>query len=153
MAYATPEKLRRRLPESALAQLTRETGDAADDEMLTEVCVESDGILNVAANTAGYTTPVSSSDGSTMGTLETHSLSIAKFLLLNRRGLGSLDLAAETLYKAALKFGEQLACGDMELLGAAVKGIPAATSGSSLAGSEDLVFGKGNRTSDPMRGL
>jgi phage gp36-like protein len=153
MSYSTPDDLRRRLPEKALAQLTTETGDAPDDDLLAEVITEADAILDVAANTAGYATPVISESASTMGSMKSHSLSIAKFLLLDRRGLGAFDPAAETLYKAATAFTDRVAKGDLELSGADLKSVPAAAAGAVLAGSEDVVFGKGSRTSDPMRGL
>jgi len=153
MGYSSSADLLRRLPEKALAQLTTEASSLPDDTMLTEVLVEADSILDVAANSAGLVTPIVSANAATMAVLNTHSLSIAKFLLLDRRGLGAFDPAAETLYKAALSFADKLAKGDIELAGAPVRSVPAAASGSVLAGSEVSFFGKGSRSSDPMRGI
>ncbi|MDD5305387.1 MAG: DUF1320 family protein [Elusimicrobia bacterium] len=155
MSYTTTEKLKRRLPETALAQLTTDSGNNPNDTMLEEVLAEVDGLIDTAANTGGYITPIASTNAATKATLESHELSIAKFLILDRRGMTVLDPAAETLYKAALSFlaGISKADGGIELAGAPKKATPTQSSGAVLGGSDRRFFGRSGGRPDPMQGL
>lgn len=151
--YATLEGLKNRLPAQALADLTTESGSEPDDEMLDSILSEVDGLIDTAANTGGYATPIVSESGATKTALESHTLSIAKFLILDRRGMTAYDPASETLYKAALAFLGGLQKGDIELAGAPLRVSPATSTGSVIAGSEARVFGRGFCTRDPRRGI
>jgi phage gp36-like protein len=153
VSYTTTEKLERRLPESVLAQLTTDSGTNPDDSMLEEVLAEVDGLIDTAANTGGYATPVVTDNPATKAALESHELSIAKFLILDRRGMTAYDPASETLYKAANAFLAGLAKGDIELAGAAAKGVSQSSSGSILGGSERRFFGRSLGRCDPMKGI
>lgn len=152
-SYATKEELENRIPESALAQLTTESGTSPEDTMLEEVLQEADGMIDTAANTAGYVTPIVSDVDATMSVLKTHEISIAKFLLLDRRGMTAYDPASEKLYQAALDFLSTLRKGDVELAGAPVKAPATTPTGAVSASSEANYFGRGTRRCNPLRGI
>lgn len=153
MSYATVDEFKQRLRDSHLVQLSADSGTEADEDMLQAILTEVDGLIDTAANTAGYATPIVSTVAATKAALRSHELSIAKFLLLDRGGMGAYDPAAETLYKAANSFLDALGKGDLELAGAGLKSVPTSPTGAVHATSEDRFFGKGSEESDPMRGI
>lgn len=152
--YATIDDFQSRLSQKALADLSADVAGADSDEDVLEALLhEVDGMIDTAANTAGYATPINSDVPATMSVLRTHELSIAKFLLLDRRGMTAYDPASETLYKAALDFLKALANGDVELAGASAKAVPMTPTGAVSASSEKNVFGRGFRECNPRRGI
>jgi len=155
VSYATAQALKQRLPPDALNELAGEKGEdqVNVDARIEKILKEVDGMFDTAANTAGLVTPIVSDVDATNSWLETHELSIAKYLLLDRRGMTAYDPAAENLYNKAIAALESLAKGNVELGGAPGKASTQASTGSVIAGSEARVFGRGSRTWDPRRGI
>lgn len=159
MSYATADALKQRLPPDALNELAGEKGEEQTDvdARIDAILAEVDGLIDTAANTAGLVTPIVSVVGATNSWLETHELSIAKYLLLDRRGMTAYDPAAENLYNKAIAALESLAKGNVELAGAPSRAsggpVPQGATGSVVAGSESRVFGRGSSSWDSRRGI
>lgn len=154
--YADEEKFKKRLPAAAMAQLLSE---ASDDEstlsdMIGAVLFEAQGIIDSRLYAVGYATPVVEDDidgapAPDMVLLESHTLSIAKFLSLDRRGMSNYDPSAEKLYDSAMKWLERPVLG-----GAAMRTTPSPTKTVRLgSGSDTRMYGEGSDGASRLKGL
>lgn len=149
--YANAEDLTRRLPAAAIAQLTTEAGEdeGAVDDAVSAILVEVEGLVDSKLRALGMITPVVVPADSPDGiAIQSNVLSIAKFLLLSRRGMSAYDPAAETLFNAAMSWLKSPGLADAPR--ATAKRSDAAT--RIGAGSDARKWGDGE-TPSAMRGL
>ena len=152
-AYATPDDLAQRLPQSIRDQLLSEAADAdgTAEDAAVAILAEAQGIIDAELASNGYVVPVAGLKATDpdMVTLRSHTLSIAKFLMLDRRGATAFDPGALRLFDAAMSWLK-----DPDLSNAQKNALGAVTTQTMVrAGYEGQVYGIRPDGTNPLKGL
>lgn len=137
MPYATPAELQNVLDLGTLAQLSAESGTAPDDAVLANVLADASDLMDSYLG-GRYVVPVTAP--SAVARLRPWCLSIAKWLLLERRLAGRYDQGAQFAFERALEWLRDVAGSEASLADATPVSQASPSTAGGRGGSDAAVF-------------